>query len=56
MENYTVRHELNGAVIGTYQGLSPDDAYERFVLHQFGNGTCGFCVEVVTPSGTVIDF
>ena len=35
---------------------SAHDAYDRWVLREFGNGTCGYDVEVICPGGTVVEF
>ena len=52
---YTVRHE-DGQEICKSPGLNPHEAYDAFVRRFFGNGNCGFVVEVVCPDGNIVEF
>ena len=52
---YTIQHP-DGDEICQSPGMTPDQAYDAFVTRFYGNGCCGFDVEVVCPDGTVIEF
>ena len=52
---YTIQLE-DGDFICESPGMSPHEAYDAYVYRFFGNGTCGFCVEVVCPGGEIVEF
>ena len=52
---YTIQHP-SGDEICQSPGMTPDQAYDNFVQRFYGNGCCGFDVEVVCPDGTIVEF
>lgn len=55
--NFTYTIQMpDGEFICQSPGLTPSAAYDAFVERFFGNGCCGFDVEVVCSDGTVIEF
>lgn len=53
---FNICHADTDHVIRTINALNAHDAYDAFVAMDFGNGTCGFDVDVVSPDGCVVEF